>query len=181
MRFADSNAFEDIKACLSAEQALDHFLPSAKHRRYLCPFHDDHSPSLSAHSGGIRCWSCGWKGDLFRFIQDYEGVSPGDALKIAADLANVTLPELSPDRSLKPTPLSPERFRAGNAKLHREILRLIKLSAADCWRAAFAMTRLPLGPFLEQTGFGLNDPIGWQVVEAGAAADRVAEILVMQM
>jgi DNA primase len=41
----------------------------------LCPFHDDHRPSLSIYrsrrddSERFRCWSCGSRGDLFDFMQ----------------------------------------------------------------------------------------------------------------
>jgi DNA primase len=39
----------------------------------LCPFHDDHRPSLSIYrsrrddSERFRCWSCGSRGDVFDF------------------------------------------------------------------------------------------------------------------
>jgi DNA primase len=41
----------------------------------LCPFHDDHRPSLSVYrsprddSERFRCWSCGSRGDVFDFVQ----------------------------------------------------------------------------------------------------------------
>jgi DNA primase len=41
----------------------------------LCPFHDDHRPSLSIYrsrrddSERFRCWSCGSRGDVFDFAQ----------------------------------------------------------------------------------------------------------------
>src|SRR5207247_9868511 len=41
----------------------------------LCPFHDDHRPSLSVYrsrrddSERFRCWSCGNRGDGFDFAQ----------------------------------------------------------------------------------------------------------------
>jgi DNA primase len=41
----------------------------------LCPFHDDHRPSLSVYRSGrddterFRCWSCGSRGDVFDFAQ----------------------------------------------------------------------------------------------------------------
>jgi DNA primase len=41
----------------------------------LCPFHDDHRPSLSIYrsprddSERFRCWSCGSRGDMFDFVQ----------------------------------------------------------------------------------------------------------------
>jgi DNA primase len=41
----------------------------------LCPFHDDHRPSLSIYRSRrdgterFRCWSCGSRGDMFDFVQ----------------------------------------------------------------------------------------------------------------
>jgi len=41
----------------------------------LCPFHDDHRPSLSIYRSRrddaerFRCWSCGSRGDVFDFVQ----------------------------------------------------------------------------------------------------------------
>ena len=41
----------------------------------LCPFHDDHRPSLSIYRSRrddterFRCWSCGSRGDVFDFAQ----------------------------------------------------------------------------------------------------------------
>src|SRR6516165_5222482 len=41
----------------------------------LCPFHDDHRPSVSIYRSRrddterFRCWSCGSRGDVFDFVQ----------------------------------------------------------------------------------------------------------------
>jgi len=38
--------------------------------KVLCPFHDDHTPSLNINTafGGYRCWACGAKGgDVLAF------------------------------------------------------------------------------------------------------------------
>jgi hypothetical protein len=41
-----------------------------------CPFHEDHRPSLSIflENGWFNCFGCGWKGDLFDFVQAIEEV-----------------------------------------------------------------------------------------------------------
>ncbi|NUQ57732.1 MAG: hypothetical protein HUT38_04605, partial [Candidatus Paceibacter sp.] len=40
----------------------------------LCPFHNDHHPSLSVNleTGLFRCFSCNAKGDVFTFYQKYK-------------------------------------------------------------------------------------------------------------
>jgi len=59
----------------------------------VCPFHDDHSPSMSVSKDKqiYTCFSCGATGNVFNFIQDYENVSFKEALKILADIAGITV------------------------------------------------------------------------------------------
>ena len=57
----------------------------------LCPFHDDHNPSLSVNleSGFYICRSCGEKGDVFTFYQKIMGVNFSMALVEMAKIAGV--------------------------------------------------------------------------------------------
>lgn len=49
----------------------------------LCPFHEDHHPSLSVNPEKqyFTCFACGEKGDVIHFLQKIEGVSFGEAVK----------------------------------------------------------------------------------------------------
>ena len=42
----------------------------------ICPFHDDHNPSLSVDGerGIYKCFACGAGGDVFSFVREYEGL-----------------------------------------------------------------------------------------------------------
>lgn len=58
----------------------------------LCPFHDDHNPSMSIDSarGIFKCFSCGAGGNVFSFVRDYaklqgEEVSFYQAVKVVND------------------------------------------------------------------------------------------------
>ena len=53
----------------------------------LCPFHDDHSPSMSVNEDKriYTCFVCGKTGNVFNFVQDYENVSFLEAVKIVAE------------------------------------------------------------------------------------------------
>ena len=59
----------------------------------LCPFHDDHNPSLELNPErqSFKCWSCGVGGDVFDFVQSYERVEFSEALRMLADRAGVAL------------------------------------------------------------------------------------------
>jgi DNA primase len=60
----------------------------------LCPFHDDHDPSLrvDAERQSYKCWACGEGGDCFAFVQKIENVDFRDALELLATRANLELP-----------------------------------------------------------------------------------------
>lgn len=63
----------------------------------LCPFHEEHTPSLSVHPGrGVfHCFGCGESGDAFDFVQKIEHVSFPEAVQIAAALTGTPLSGLT--------------------------------------------------------------------------------------
>ncbi len=63
----------------------------------LCPFHDDHNPSLEVNPErqSFKCWSCGVGGDIFDFVKNKEHVDFPEALRMLADRAGVTLERAS--------------------------------------------------------------------------------------
>jgi len=56
-----------------------------------CPFHDDNNPSLSVSQSKrfYKCFSCGAKGDVIKFVSDFEKISFMEAVKKTAEMANV--------------------------------------------------------------------------------------------
>jgi DNA primase len=59
----------------------------------LCPFHDDHNPSMDVDpvKQRFRCWSCGKFGDVITFVQERERVTFREALELLARRANIKL------------------------------------------------------------------------------------------
>lgn len=49
----------------------------------LCPFHDDHHPSLTVNpvKQHYRCYACGARGDVIEFIKEIEKCSFGEAIQ----------------------------------------------------------------------------------------------------
>ena len=43
----------------------------------ICPFHDDHTPSMSVSEEKqiFTCFVCGQSGNVFSFIKDYENIT----------------------------------------------------------------------------------------------------------
>jgi len=63
----------------------------------LCPFHSEKTPSfmVSPELQIFKCFGCGESGDVISFLQKYEGMDFGEALKYLADRAGVKLTPLS--------------------------------------------------------------------------------------
>ncbi|WP_165227197.1 DNA primase [Aquisphaera insulae] len=59
----------------------------------LCPFHDDHNPSLEVNPErqSFKCWSCGAGGDVFDFVMNRDHVDFPEALRMLADRAGIVL------------------------------------------------------------------------------------------
>ncbi len=58
-----------------------------------CPFHNEKTPSffVSPERGSYYCFGCGASGDIFTFVEEFEGLDFKGALKLLADKAGVTL------------------------------------------------------------------------------------------
>jgi len=59
----------------------------------ICPFHDDHTPSMSVSEEKqiYTCFVCGMSGNVFSFVKDYENITFMEAVKKIADLNGITL------------------------------------------------------------------------------------------
>jgi len=63
-----------------------------------CPFHNEKTPSffVSTDRDSYYCFGCHAKGDIFTFVQEFEGLDFVGALKVLAERAGVTLESVSP-------------------------------------------------------------------------------------
>lgn len=61
--------------------------------RGLCPFHSEKSPSffVSEQLQRYKCFGCGETGDIFTFLEKYEGMTFAESLQTLADRAGITL------------------------------------------------------------------------------------------
>ncbi len=161
------SVFDDLKGVLPARRILERYLGPSR-GSWRCPFHKDRTPSLSARGEGIVCFGCDWKGDAIAFIRDYCQVTPGEALKIAANIAGVILPERSPQPSHRLPSLhnSIEQIRRETRIIEKDILKQASRAAAQAWRQAWKEQHT------EQV---------WDAVAVGAALDREIALLEMQI
>lgn len=91
-----SRAVERIKEKLNIVSVVESYVALKKagiHHKGLCPFHNERTPSftVSAERNSYYCFGCGAKGDIFSFVQEYEGIDFKQALTILAERAGVNL------------------------------------------------------------------------------------------
>ncbi len=69
----------------------------------LCPFHNEKSPSFSVSPGKqmYYCFGCGAGGNVITFVMEYENYSFVEAVKMLADRAGITLPEVEYSKEAK--------------------------------------------------------------------------------
>ena len=92
----DNNKLNEIRNSLNIVDVISNYIPlSMKGKNYfgVCPFHDDHSPSMSVSQERqiYTCFSCGATGNVFKFVQDYENITFMEAVKKCADMAGITV------------------------------------------------------------------------------------------
>jgi DNA primase len=85
-----------IKQVVDIVALIGDYLPlqrSGTKFKALCPFHNDHNPSLELNPErqSYKCWSCGAGGDIFDFVQAYERVDFPEALRMLAERAGIVL------------------------------------------------------------------------------------------
>jgi len=95
-----STTTEQIKERLNIAEFIRQYVelkPAGANFKGLCPFHQEKTPSfmVSPPKQMFKCFGCGKAGDIFTFLQEYEGVAFPEALKILADKAGVGLPRFN--------------------------------------------------------------------------------------
>jgi len=98
-----STSVEKIKERLSIVDLLGSYIKlekAGKNMKARCPFHNEKTPSffVSAERDSYYCFGCGAKGDIFTFVEQFEGVDFYGALKMLAERTGVTLEKGNFDR-----------------------------------------------------------------------------------
>lgn len=80
----------DIVEVLGAYLSVERF---GSKFRALCPFHDDHNPSMQIdpERQTFKCWVCDAGGDVIEFVRKFERVEFPEALRMLADRAGIAL------------------------------------------------------------------------------------------
>ncbi len=91
---------EEIKSRLPIEDVIGGYMTLEQAGKYLrarCPFHNEKSASfyVSPDRGTYYCFGCNEKGDIFSFVERYEGLDFKGALQLLANRAGVELAPVS--------------------------------------------------------------------------------------
>lgn len=87
---------DKIKERLSIVDVISSYIPlleSGKNYKAKCPFHNEKTPSfyVSPDRNSFYCFGCSAKGDIFTFVEKFEGTDFRGALRLLAERAGVPL------------------------------------------------------------------------------------------
>ncbi|MFO0787754.1 MAG: DNA primase [Phycisphaerales bacterium] len=101
--------------------------PKGREYAGLCPFHDDHNPSMAVvpHKQIFHCFVCGTGGDVFTFVRKFHKMEFREALEYLAQRAGI---ELKPRRA-EPAP--------GEGGISRSQLHEANSIAAEFFKAIY--------------------------------------------
>ncbi len=96
MAFIEQSKINEVREKANIVDIVGGYLPlTQKGKNFfgVCPFHDDHSPSMSVSSEKqiFKCFSCGASGNVFTFVSDYENVPFGESVSIVASKVGIII------------------------------------------------------------------------------------------
>ena len=131
----DKEIISDIKNSVNIVEIIGEVVALTKAgRNYLglCPFHGEKTPSFNVveEKQFYHCFGCGKSGDVFKFIEEYRGVSFMDAVQIVADRAGFPL-EIKHSRKELSTHTHPHQalydIHAEAARFYHAVLMTTKI------------------------------------------------------
>ena len=96
MAFVSNDEINNIRSSANIVDIVSSYIPlSQRGRNFIgvCPFHQDHSPSMSVSDEKqiYKCFACGATGNVFTFVSEYENVSFIEAVDIVAKKCGLEL------------------------------------------------------------------------------------------
>ena len=86
----------DIQRKINIVDVIRDYIPlTKKGKNYfgICPFHDDHNPSMSVSPDKqmYKCFVCGAAGNVFNFVKDYKNINYYEAVKEVANKVGISI------------------------------------------------------------------------------------------
>ena len=132
--------YETVKGSINLREAAERYGVESNHSGMaLCPFHNDHHPSLLLEDDHYYCFACGEHGDVIDFTAKLFDLSPSEAArKLAADFS---VPVCDTGQ-LNSNPIQPKQL--AKAQRIRQAERQCLLTCTDYarllaeWKARYA-------------------------------------------
>lgn len=148
-----STTVQNIKERLGIVDVISSYIDvekSGSNFKAKCPFHHEKTPSffISPDRQNYYCFGCAAKGDIFTFVQEFEGVDFVTALKMLADRAGVVIEKFEKNEVQSNVRLyeimeETTKFFQNNLKNNNEALLYIKkrnlsIESLRTWRLGLA-------------------------------------------
>jgi DNA primase len=184
----EMSVVDEIKQRLDIADVVSDFVAlkkSGRNFKGLCPFHTEKTPSFYVfpERQSWHCFGgCATGGDVFSFVMKKEGLDFGQALKLLAQRANVSLPTREKDRKTEDKRERLYQINEAATRYYHE--RLLKDKASETARRYLEKRGVsPASIEAFQLGFSLDawDALGQHLLGQGYNTDElVAAGLVRQ-
>ncbi|VTS07920.1 DNA primase [Tuwongella immobilis] len=146
-----------------------HLTPAGASFKAICPFHQDHRPSLDVdpRRQRYRCWACGAFGDVFSFVMGYEKVDFLEARAILARRVGISLDD--DDRSALDGRIRLLEAMRWAANHYQQVLLDSELAQGA---RLYLGERKLAGPIVRQFGLGYAPAMGDWLVKL-ARSERI--------
>ena len=180
----------EIRNKLDIIEIVSNYVPlTQRGKNYfgVCPFHDDHSPSMSVSQEKqiYTCFSCGATGNVFTFVADYEHIGFYDAVRL---LGNKVGFNLDTSKSIKSKEKDDAREiydlacrfyqNSLNTALGKNAIeylddRKIDKEARNKFRIGLSMSKVSLTDYLLNKNYSLD-----KLIKLGISTDNGSDLFV---
>ncbi len=179
----------EIRNKVDIVEIISNYIPlTQRGKNYfgVCPFHDDHSPSMSVSKEKqiFTCFSCGATGNVFTFVADYEHIGFYDAVrmlgnKVGYNLGNSKITKNKNDEAYNIYKLSTKFYQNNlNTNLGKNAMEYLEKRKID--KETIKKFQIGLSiPKLSLTDYLLNKQINLKkLVELGISNDNGTDLFV---
>ena len=185
----NNEMINEIRNKVDIVEIISNYIPlTQRGKNYfgVCPFHDDHSPSMSVSKEKqiFTCFSCGATGNVFTFVDDYEHIGFYDAVrmlgnKVGYNLGNSKITKNKNDEAYNIYKLSTKFYQNNlNTNLGKNAMEYLEKRKID--KETIKKFQIGLSiPKLSLTDYLLNKQINLKkLVELGISNDNGTDLFV---